>query len=447
MRPAAVTVSDASSWSSSVRTLLPGVESGSNWSDALTWATFVTVPASWAVTSSTSVVDAPLGSVPTVQTPPANVPCAGVAVSSVTPAGTASATSTLVASLGPSLVSVIVKVAGAPAATVPGATDLFRRRSARCGVTPTVAVSLAGFGSNEFDVTISAVLLIAFGVSTVATIVRVSLAPFGRESTSQTPLVGLKVPPVVVCETYVRPVSRSSRAATVSAGSGPSLLRPTVNVIVSPTFGVGLSTDLVMPRSADNGFSVAWSWSSSPCESLPGVESGSSWSLVSTWATLVCGVPASTLVTTCNDTLPPAGTVPTVQIPVAVSKSPPLSSLTQVTPLGRSSRTVTFVASSGPVLLTVTVQVTCSPLPGRSLSTVLTTDRSAAPGTVIVAVASSSSAGSPLSGVESGSAWSTPVTSATFVITPVPVTSATRLSVAEPPSTRSPTAHTSVAAT
>ena len=56
-------------------------------------------------------------------------------------------------------------------------------------------------GSNEFDATISAVFVIAAGVSTVASIVSVSLPPNASVGRSHTPLVGLNVPSVVVCET------------------------------------------------------------------------------------------------------------------------------------------------------------------------------------------------------------------------------------------------------
>ena len=106
------------------------------------------------------------------------------------------------------------------------------------------------------------------------------------------------------------------------------LLSTIVNVTVSPTLGAGSSTDLSIARSADNGFSVALSWSSSPCESLAGVESGSNWSLVSTCATLVCGVPWSTVVWTVSVAVSPTANDPTSQMPVVVSKVPALSSET-----------------------------------------------------------------------------------------------------------------------
>ena len=59
----------AASWSSSVGTLLFGVESMSAWSAAETCAVLVNVPAAVALATIVNVADAPVLSAPTVQTP------------------------------------------------------------------------------------------------------------------------------------------------------------------------------------------------------------------------------------------------------------------------------------------------------------------------------------------------------------------------------------------
>ena len=84
-------------------------------------------------------------------------------------------------------------------------------------------------------------------------------------------------------------------------------------------------------------------------------------------------------------------------------------------PAGMTSSTATPVASSGPSLDTVIVNVTVSPTFGDGSDTALTSDRSATCGTT-TALSSSSSDWSPSSfpGAESGSTVSTAVTSATF---------------------------------
>ena len=69
MRPVALDTTAASAWSSSARTPLPGVESGSNWSLAMTSATLVSVPPASTVAVICRVAEAPLASVPTVHSP------------------------------------------------------------------------------------------------------------------------------------------------------------------------------------------------------------------------------------------------------------------------------------------------------------------------------------------------------------------------------------------
>jgi hypothetical protein len=61
--------------------------------------------------------------------------------------------------------------------------------------------------------------------------------------------------------------------------------------------------------------------------------------------------------------------------------------MTSVSPAGKASATLTFVAGSGPRLVRVTVKVTVSPTLGVGLFTIFVTARSAAPGvTVALAV-------------------------------------------------------------
>ena len=69
MLPLGVTVSVAASWSSCVGSSSPGVESGSNWSAAVTCALLVTSPATAVTTSMVSVRVRPSGMSPTVQVP------------------------------------------------------------------------------------------------------------------------------------------------------------------------------------------------------------------------------------------------------------------------------------------------------------------------------------------------------------------------------------------
>ena len=72
-------------------------------------------------------------------------------------------------------------------------------------------------------------------------------------------------------------------------------------------------------------------------------------------------------------------------------------------PVGNVSVTVTFVAESGPALLTVTVNVTLSATSGAALLTVLAIERSATCADTATAAWSSSDA-TPFPGVESESA-------------------------------------------
>ena len=73
-----------------------------------------------------------------------------------------------------------------------------------------------------------------------------------------------------MAETKFRPPGSASVTCTLLAALGPLSERVTVKVTVSPTFGVGLLTVLLMARSACCGVSVA--------EALLFAEFGSNWS-------------------------------------------------------------------------------------------------------------------------------------------------------------------------
>src|SRR6516165_6213221 len=102
-----------------------------------------------------------------------------------------------------------------------------------------------------------AVLVTAFGLATRAVNTRVWATDGSTVPTVQRPDVPLYVPWLGEADTNVRPAGNRSWTDTFVAGSGPRSASPTVNVIVSPTLGVGSLTDLVSDRSARSGVSVA----------------------------------------------------------------------------------------------------------------------------------------------------------------------------------------------
>ena len=95
--------------------------------------------------------------------------------------------------------------------------------------------------------------------------------------------------------------------------------------------------------------------------------------------------------------------------------------------------TVTFVAVSGPLLVTMTVKSTASPSPGTLTDVSLVTDRSA--------VAGASTVASSLSLVTSASNWSTVATVAVLVTAAVVTTRAVIVSVASASDGTVPTVH------
>ena len=274
---------------------------------------------------------------------------------------------------GPTLATVIVNVTVSPGFGVPLSTDLVTDRSATWALSEAVAMSSSPtsplFGveswSNCPAAVISAVLSSAPVASTVAVTVSVALAPLASVGTDQTSVVSSYVPVAVVAVPNESPALSVSVTSIAVASSGPSLVRVTVKVTVSPTLGAGSSTVLVSDRSAAGAtVSTASSWSSWVASLSPGVESGSPWSEAATCATFVIVPLAVTVATMSMLATPPSRSVPTVQVPATGSNAPPLSSLTYAKPLGSVSDTMTPVAVSGPPLATVTVNVTVSPTSG-----------------------------------------------------------------------------------
>src|SRR5262249_10059507 len=137
------------------------------------------------------------------------------------------------------------------------------------------------------------------------------------------------------------------------------------------------------------------------------VVSGSNWSLWLIAAELVRGPGLTTLAWRSRVSGVVGLTVPTFQVPEALSELPWLGvAATKGSPAGRRACTRTPVASSGPRLARVTVKVTVSPTLGVALLTALARARSACWG-VSVALAML------LPG--SGSNWSAALTAAAFV--------------------------------
>jgi len=77
------------------------------------------------------------------------------------------------------------------------------------------------------------------------------------------------VPWLAVAETNDSPAGKASCTATFVAGLAARLVSVTVNMIVSPTFGVAFETDFERPRSAA-------AWTPADAELLD--VSGSNWS-------------------------------------------------------------------------------------------------------------------------------------------------------------------------
>src|SRR5262249_47156559 len=129
-------------------------------------------------------------------------------------------------------------------------TDLAMATSACCGVVVAAAELLPGSGSNWSLWLIVAVLVWALALLMVARLVSVSGVVAGTVPTLHRPVVLSYVPRLGVAETKVRPPGSRSVTATSVAASGPALVRVIVKVMVSPTLGRALLTDLARARSA-----------------------------------------------------------------------------------------------------------------------------------------------------------------------------------------------------
>ena len=136
---------------------------------------------------------------------------------------------------------------------------LVTARSAYFGVSVAVPVLLPGLESGTAEFVTVATLVWAAGIvftagaRTFAVIVSVCLfaAPTATVPTVHRPFVSLYVPWLGVAERYCSPaVGNWSVTSTSWAALGPLFVSVTVNVIVSPTFGVGLLTVFTTARSA-----------------------------------------------------------------------------------------------------------------------------------------------------------------------------------------------------
>src|SRR5260370_395693 len=149
--------------------------------------------------------------------------------------------------------------------------------------------------------------------------------------------------------------------------------------MASPTFGVALLTDLLTARSACCGVSMALA--------LLLALSGSNWSLCKMSAVLIRVPELTTVARICRVCGTAVVTVPTFQTPVEAAYVPWLGVENRKdSPAGSTSCTLTLVALSGPLSVSVTVKVMMSPTLGVGLSTVLLRARSASWG-VSVALA------------------------------------------------------------
>src|SRR5262245_47894600 len=128
--------------------------------------------------------------------------------------------------------------------------------------------------------------------------------------TAQAPVIGLYDLWLGVAARKLSPAGRGSVTVTPVAASGPLLVSVTVKVMTSPTLGVGLLTDLVIPRSACRGVSVVLAVLLPP--------SGSNWSLWLTVAVLVVAAGLTTRAWTASVALAPPAKVQTPHRPVAL---------------------------------------------------------------------------------------------------------------------------------
>ena len=165
---------------------------------------------------------------------------------------------------------------------------------------------------------------------------------------------------------------------TPVAGLGPPLWAVMVKVTLLPTFGVGLSTVLVIDRSViGTGVVVAVAVLFARFGSL---------CVPVMVAVLAYGPVASTVATIVKVALPPFAIAPIVQVGDVHDPIDGVA-LTIEYPAGTLSVTLTPVAGLGPPLWAVMVKVTLLPTLGVGLSTVLVIERSVTGTGVVVTVA------------------------------------------------------------
>jgi hypothetical protein len=172
-----------------------------------------------------------------------------------------------------------------------------------------LAVLFPVFGSNWSACEMDAVFVCALGETTLATTRSVSAVPVLTVPTVHTPLIRTYLPRLGLADTNVSPAGSRSVTWTFVAASGPLFESVTVNVIVSPTFGVASLTFFASARSACCGAAVE------PSLLLP--ELGSAWSACAIDAVFVYALGETTVAVICSVCGALVVTVPTVHTPVA----------------------------------------------------------------------------------------------------------------------------------
>ena len=292
------------------------------------------------------------------------MPADGVADCRVSPAGRTSATLTLAAVSGPLLVTPIVNVT-LPLSAGVAVSTVFVTATSACG-TSTVAPSalLPALGSNVVADAI-AVLVIGVVAVTVATMSSVAEAPLASVPRVHRPAA--YAPADGVADTSVRPAGSASASDTLCAPSGPLLVTVTTKVTLLFNGGVASLTVFVTARS-EFGTSRA-----ADAVLSAGVESNVDDDTVAVF--VICVYPV-TVATMSRSTVTPLLSVPMVQTPPAYDPADGVAD-TKVSPDGSASATETDCAASGPLLATVTLNVTLAPSAGVASLTVFVTCTSA----------------------------------------------------------------------
>ena len=206
-----------------------------------------------------------------------------------------------------------------------------------------------------------AVLVIAVWVVTVATMLSVAEAAFAMVPTVHTPAA--YEPVDGVADTNVNPAGSASATETLCALSGPLLVTVTVNVTLLFNAGVALLTVLLVARSALGTSTDA------VAVLLAAV---GSYVVVDAVAVFVIGVWVVTVATMLSVAEVAFAMVPTVHTPAAYEPVDGVAD-TNVNPAGSASATETLCALSGPLSVTVTVNVTLLFKAGVALLTVFVT--------------------------------------------------------------------------